>query len=63
MNFNKLKPYINYQLFVGYTFSVIIFNDNFPFSEDEIERMLAEGNIESNGEINYEMFVKLITSE
>ena len=32
-------------------------------SEDEIERMLAEGNIESNGEINYDTFVKLITSE
>ncbi|XP_063689382.1 calmodulin-like isoform X3 [Bolinopsis microptera] len=31
-------------------------------TEDEIERMLAEGNIESNGEINYDMFVKLITS-
>lgn len=32
-------------------------------SEDEVERMMSEGNIESNGEINYESFVKLITSE
>lgn len=32
-------------------------------TEDEVERMMSEGNIESNGEINYESFVKLITSE
>ena len=32
-------------------------------SEEEIERMLAEGNIEANGDINYDSFVKLITSE
>lgn len=32
-------------------------------TEEEIERMLAEGNIEANGDINYDSFVKLITSE
>lgn len=32
-------------------------------TEDEIERMFSEAHLDPNGEINYESFVKLITSE